>query len=101
MRAIKVEYTVKPEYVITNKTNIQKVMDELQALGDVGVLYSAYVKEDGCSFVHFAIHKNPDEPNLIPTLKTFQAFSKQLKEEGLLTPPQSLHLNMAGKAFDL
>jgi len=101
MRAIKVEYTVKPEYVATNKTNIQKVMDELQALGDVGVLYSAYVKEDGCSFVHFSIYKNPDEPNLIPTLKTFQAFSKQLKEEGLLSPPQSLNLDMVGKAFDL
>src|SRR6266446_6980979 len=34
MKAIKVEYTVKPEYVSTNKANIQKVMDELRALGD-------------------------------------------------------------------
>ena len=101
MRAIKVEYTVKPEYVATNKANIQKVMDELRALGDVGVLYSAYVKEDGCSFVHFAIYKNPDEPNLIPTLKSFQAFSKQLKEEGLMAPPQSLNLSMVGKSFNL
>ena len=33
MRAVKVEYTVKPEYAATNKANIQKVMDELWALG--------------------------------------------------------------------
>ena len=30
MRAVKVEYTVRPEYVSTNKANIQKVMDELR-----------------------------------------------------------------------
>ena len=36
MRAVKVEYTVKPEYVETNKANIQKVMDELRSLGNTG-----------------------------------------------------------------
>ena len=52
MRAVKVEYTVKPEYVATNKANIQKVMDELRGLGNTGILYSTYIKEDGVSFVH-------------------------------------------------
>ncbi len=50
MRAVKVEYTVKPEYVATNKANIQskysKLMDELRAIGNVCVLYSTYLKED-------------------------------------------------------
>jgi hypothetical protein len=101
MKAIKVEYTVKPEYVDINKANIQKVVDELRELGDVGILYSVYIKDDGCSFVHFAIYRNADEPNLIPTLKSFQAFNKQLKEEGIITAPQSLNLNMVAKSFDL
>jgi hypothetical protein len=100
MKAIKVEYTVKPEYVSTNKSNIQKVMDELKSLGDVGVLYSVYTKEDGCSFVHFAIYRNPDEPNIIPTLKSFQEFSKQLKEEGLTTSPETVKLEMVSKSFE-
>ena len=101
MRAIKVEYTVKPEYVSTNKTNIQKVMDELRALGDVGVMYSSYIKEDGCSFVHFSIHKDSEEPNIITSLETFKAFSTQLKSEGLVTPPQTIKLEMVAKSFDL
>jgi hypothetical protein len=99
MRAVKVEYTVKPEYVDTNKANIQKVMDELRSLGDTSVLYSTYVKEDGCSFVHFAIHH--DESNIIPTLAAFKAFSTQLKAEGLVAPPQSVKLDMVAKSFDL
>ena len=101
MRAIKVEYTVKPEYVETNKANIQKVMDELRALGNVGILYSSYVKEDGCSFVHFSIHRDSEEPNLLTSLPAFKAFSAQLKAEGLVTPPQSVKLNMVAKSFDL
>jgi hypothetical protein len=101
MRAVKVEYTVKPEYVATNKANIQKVMDELRALGDVGVLYSSYVKEDGCSFVHFSIHRDSEESNIITSLAAFKAFSTQLKAEGLVTPPQSLKLEMVAKSFDL
>ena len=50
-------------------------MDEVRALGDVGILYSSYVKEDGCSFVHFSIHRDSEEPNLITPLAAFKAFS--------------------------
>jgi len=101
MEAIKVEYTVKPEYVSTNRANIQKVMDELSALGDVGVLYSAYVKEDGNSFVHFAISRDADAASIIPSLKSFAAFTTQLRAEGLIAPPVSVKLDMVAKSFDL
>jgi hypothetical protein len=101
MRAVKAEYTIKPDYVSTNKANIQKLMDELQALGDVGVLYSAYVKEDGCSFVHFSIHRDPVEPNIITSLEAFKTFSTQLKAEGLITQPQALQLEMVARSFEL
>jgi hypothetical protein len=99
MRAVKVEYTVKPEYVATNKANIQKVMDELRGMGNTGTLYSTYIKEDGVSFVHFSIHK--DEENIIPSLSAFKAFTTQLKAEGLVGgAPQALKLEMVAKSFD-
>ena len=101
LRAIKVEYTVKSTYVSTNKANIQKVMEELRALGDVGVLYSSNLKEDGCSFEHFSIHKDAEEPNIITKFPAFKTFSTQLKIEGLLTQPQVIKLDMIGKSFDL
>ncbi len=100
MRAVKVEYTVKPEYVETNKANIQKVMDELRGLGNTGILYSTYIKEDGVSFVHFSIHKG--EENIIPSLPAFQVFTTQLKAEGLAgNAPHALKLEMVAKSFDL
>ncbi len=101
MRAIKVEYTTKPEYVNTNKANIQKVMEELRAMGNVGVLYSTCVKEDGCSFVHFAISKDEEAAKIIPSLPAFKAFTSQLQAGGLVSPPQTTHLDLVGKSFDL
>lgn len=99
MRAVKVEYTVKPEYVATNKANIQKVMEELKSMGDTGTLYSTYIKEDGVSFVHFSIHNS--EENIIPSLTSFKTFSTQLKAEGLAgAAPQAVKLEMIGSSFD-
>jgi hypothetical protein len=100
MRAVKVEYTVKPGYVETNKANIQRVMNELRALGETGVLYSTYIKEDGVSFVHFSIHR--DEENVITSLPAFKIFSTQLKEEGLAGDvPKAMKLEMVARSFDL
>lgn len=102
MNAVKVEYTVKPEYVSTNKANIQKVMNELNALGDVGILYSSFLKDDGCSFVHFSIHKDSsEESNIITSLPAFKLFNAQLKAEGLATAPQVVKLELVAKSFDL
>lgn len=99
MRAVKVEYTVKPGYVDTNKANIAKVMEELRATGDKNILYSTYLKEDGVSFVHFAIYNNAD--NILTSLPAFKAFTTQLKAEGLAgNAPKTQHLQMVGKSFD-
>jgi len=99
MRAVKVEYTVKPEYVETNRANIAKVMEELRATGDTTVLYSTYVKEDGVSFVHFSIHSNTENP--LTSLPAFKNFTAQLKAEGLAgEAPKAQQLQMVAKSFD-
>ena len=100
MKATKVEYTVKPEYVTTNKANIQKVMDELKETGNKNIRYTVFTKEDGYSFVHFATYKSPED-NIIPSLKAFQEFSRQLKEEGIVAPPQSVKLDLVSGSFEL
>ncbi len=40
---IKVQYSVIPEYVETNKKNITQVMADLQALNNDGIKYSAFL----------------------------------------------------------
>ena len=41
MKAVKVQYVVKPEYVNQNKANIKMVMDKLKSDPIEGMLYSS------------------------------------------------------------
>jgi len=100
MKTVKVEYRVRPDYVETNKQNIKNVMKELQGLGDVGVHYSAYVKEDGQSFVHIAMQRDEAAAKVVPNLESFKTFRTQLKT-GLEIEPKSEELQMVEKSFDL
>jgi hypothetical protein len=51
MKAVKIRYTVKPEFVAQNKANIQKVMNRLKSDPIPGMFYSSFTLEDGHTFV--------------------------------------------------
>ena len=55
MKAVKVEYTVKPEYIEQNKANIRKVMKRLKEDPIDGMLYSTYTLEDERTFIHINV----------------------------------------------
>ena len=88
MIVIKVQYQVKPEYVATNSENIERVMSDLRALKNDDIRYSAFLQEDGCTFMHFAMY--PDEATLkiVSDLPAFSRFQTELKASGPVVPPQ-------------
>lgn len=99
MNTVKVQYTVKESYVETNKANIQKVMAALREKGSAGLKYSAFLLDDGQTFVHFAIRENEEAQKLLSELPEFQAFQKALRESGPLSPPQPKNLTMVGSSY--
>jgi len=87
MKVIKVQYTVKPEYVEENKIKIQAVMKELRELNNPDVKYSSSILEDGKSFMHIVIYKNAEAESLPSSLESFKSFQVGLKEN-LEVPPK-------------
>lgn len=55
MKAVRVQYAVKPGYAETNKRNIPRGMDDLLKITNPGIKYSAHGLGDGKSFVHLGI----------------------------------------------
>lgn len=88
MHAVRVQYTVRPDFVATNEANIRAVMDELASLGDVGVRYTAFRIGDGTTFVHLVVMDGEDKADLVPGLAAFQRFRTALGT-GATTPPAS------------
>lgn len=99
MNVIKVEYTVREDFVKTNKENISAVMNELKKL-NAGVKYFVSIKENGRTFVHIAISCDEESRNVIPNLEAFKKFQTQLKT-GIESPPISENLEIVNSSFDI
>jgi hypothetical protein len=101
MQAVKVQYTVQASYAETNKKNIQKVMADLQALNNPAIRYSAFILEDGKSFVHFAMYPDEESAAIVPNLESFQSFQQQLKGSQPEVPPKAEDLTLVGAAYEI
>jgi hypothetical protein len=98
MHAVRVQYTVRPDFVATNEANIRAVMDELRALGEIGVYYSAFRLGDGLSFLHLVVMDDVNKAGIVPGLAAFKDFRTALRE-GLQSPPSDETWTVVGTSF--
>ena len=101
MKAVKVQYTVKPEYVETNKANILKVMEKLKANPITGMQYVSFILDDDQSFVHINMAQDQDTISKLSEIEEFKAFQSALKASQPISPPKAENLNLVGAGFDL
>lgn len=101
MKAVKVQYTVKAEYVETNKANIQQVMADLRELNNPGIKYSAWLLDDGKTFVHLAMYPNEETLAITTNLESFKKFQQALKASRPEVPPQADNLNLVASAWEI
>lgn len=101
MKAVKVQYTVKPEYVDQNKANITKVMEALKAKPILGMQYASFLLDDGQTFVHINMAKDGETMSSLNDVEAFNEFRKALMASEPIAKPQSTNLNLVGAAFEL
>lgn len=101
MKAVKVEYTVKPEYVSTNQENITKVMEFLKSNPIEGMFYKAFLMDDGQSFMHINIAKDQKTMDKLMDVELFNEFRKQLKGSGPINAPKQTNLEKVGPGWDI
>ena len=78
-----VTYTVKPEFVSENKSNIQKFLNDFKTLDQSKFENKDFVKEDGVTFVHFSNYENEEVQNMILNVPSFKEFQRLRDESGL------------------
>jgi len=100
MKVIKVQYTVKPEYVEENKKKIQAVMEELRALNNPNVKYLSSILEDGKSFLHVVMYNSEEAENLPASLESFKNFQSSLKDN-LEVPPKAEKSEVVDSSYDI
>ncbi len=101
MPSVRVQYTVRPEFVDTNKANIARVMADLREADHSGIRYVAFVLPDGVTFMHVAMFADAEARGALGQLESFQAFQAQLKASGLVSPPDPKPLEFVASSWAL
>ncbi|CAM3585053.1 hypothetical protein ELOC111193_12125 [Elizabethkingia occulta] len=78
-----VSYTVKPEYVEDNKTNIKKFLEDFKQLDQSKFEYKVYLKEDGITFLHYSNYENEEMQYEVLNVPSFKEFQRLRDESGL------------------
>ncbi len=99
MITVKVSYTVKPEFVETNKKNISLFLEDFKKMNTDDFKYTVYLKEDGVTFVHFSSYINEEIQNEILNISSFKAFQQKRDESGLNDSHEVSVLNYVGSSF--
>ena len=86
MKATRVQYTARAEFVEENKKNIEAVMRELRAQNNSDVRYAVYVHDDGRTFMHLAQHNSVEAERFPTSLESFRHFQTRLKEHLEVAP---------------
>ena len=102
MKAVKVQYTVKPEYVSQNKENIKRVMDALLSNPIEGMLYSTYTDaSEPNTFIHINICKDEETMAKLQQVPEFVEFRTALKDSNPISPPAQTALNPVAAGFTI
>ena len=99
MITVSVSYTVKPEFVETNKANIDLFLEDFKKMNSDDFRYTVYLKEDGVTFVHFSSYNNEEIQNKILNVPSFKLFQKKRDESGLDGSHKVSVLNYVGSSF--
>jgi hypothetical protein len=78
-----VTYTVKPEFVSENKTNIQKFLNDFKNLDQETFEYKVYIKEDQVTFLHYSNYNNEEVQHEVLNVPSFKEFQRVRDESGL------------------
>jgi hypothetical protein len=101
MKIIRVQYTVKSEFVEQNRKNIRAVMAELNANPIDGLRYSTYLLPDGVSFMHLSIAKDAETSGKLGQMELFKIFQAELRASEPLSLPKPEELKFVGAGFEI
>lgn len=101
MKIVRVQYTTRPEFAAINQENINGITNELRQLNHPGIRYSAYLLDDGKTFMHFDHFENEEAHQALMALDSFKKFADELHASQLEVEPKLELLSLVAASYDL
>ena len=94
MKVVRVQYTVRPEFVDTNQKNIAAIVLELKMLAHTGIKYYVWLLADGKTFMHFDQFENEKMHLELQNLASFKKFADDLDSSRMEIEPKLEELSL-------
>ena len=92
MKRTIVRYRVKPDQAERNHELVRAVFKELREASPAGIAYSAYLLDDGVTFVHMA----EEDGHSLTDLAAFGEFRKEIGQR-CEVPPEAREATLVGR----
>ncbi|UIR54864.1 hypothetical protein LZQ00_11300 [Sphingobacterium sp. SRCM116780] len=100
MITVKVTYTVKKEYVESNKKRIQAFLNAFKTLDNSQFVYSIFQLQDSDTFIHLSQYKNESIQQELLHVPSFLAFQQQ-RDLHLISDPTIEFLTCIGSSKNI
>jgi hypothetical protein len=96
MKATVVRYKTHPEHAKENQRLVEAVFAELAERRPVGFTYQVFCLEDDVSFVHVVVEQDVENPDSLPSIPAFQAFTADIGDR-CEVPPLAMGATVVGE----
>ncbi len=76
-------------------------MSALREINNPGLRYSAFLLDDGKTFVHFVMRINDEVQSVLSNLDEFKEFQQQLRNSEPESPPNAENLTLVDAGWDV
>lgn len=101
MIAVKVTYTVKPDFVAENESNIAKFLEDVRGLYNPGIRYTVLLGDDGKTHTHLSIYESESAQKELLELESFKEFQRQRDESGLEAEPKVEMMTLVNSSYEI
>lgn len=101
MILVKVTYTVRPDFVAENQSNIRKFVEDLRKLNNPGIRYNVLLGDDGKTHTHLSMYENEEAQKALLELNSFKSFQRQRDESGLEAPPKVEMMTLVASSHEI
>lgn len=101
MIIVKVTYTVKPDFILKNKENIDVFLNDFKKIKSSEFRYIVYLGDDGKTFIHLSMYQNESIQKQLLAVESFKLFQKQRNGSSLEAAEKIEMMELVGASYDI
>ena len=100
MIIVKVTYTVRSDFILKNKENIDVFLNDFKKIKSSEFRYIVYLGDHGQTFIHLSMYQNESIQKKLLAVESFKLFQKQRNDSSLEAAEKIEMIELVGASYN-